>query len=123
MMIEPAGVWTVHDALRAGWELMFPVEHAGFDSSLVLMRHKHDDMHWELGWAREAEPATWSRDADTYNIVALRSLNLNSFHLLGTQQDTLDKGKINYQARLYLLFVLTAIDAVLLLMDLWLLRG
>lgn len=57
MMIQATGVWTVHVALRAGWELVVPLERASFDRTLVLMRHQHDDTHLELGWARDAEPA------------------------------------------------------------------
>jgi hypothetical protein len=57
MTIAPTAVWTVHIALRAGWELIVPLERASFDRALVLMRHKHDDTHLELGWDRDTEPA------------------------------------------------------------------
>lgn len=55
MMTQPTGVWTVQLALQAGWELVEPPERATFDPTLVLMRHKHDATHLELGWARDAE--------------------------------------------------------------------
>lgn len=54
-MDQPTGVWTVREAMRAGWEFVTPREEAGFDRSLVLMRHKKDLAHWELGWARDTE--------------------------------------------------------------------
>ena len=57
MIRQPTGVWTVPVALRAGWELLVPLERASFDGTLVLMRHKHDDTHWELGWARDTKSA------------------------------------------------------------------
>ncbi len=56
MIIQPTGVWTVRMARNAGWDLVVPLERASFDPTLLLMRHKHDNMHWELGWARDEEP-------------------------------------------------------------------
>ncbi len=34
---------------------MLPIEHATFDFNLVLMRHKADATHFEIGWARDVD--------------------------------------------------------------------